>query len=142
MPQAEENRALVLRFYALMSAQKFDDMFALTTEDATWTVAGNPATFHHAGTATRPEREAALANFTRTFASLEMDIRSATCEADRVAVEAITRCATHSGLRYENELLVLIRCREGRIASIYEHLDQQTALEFDRRLRAELGAAT
>jgi ketosteroid isomerase-like protein len=141
MSEADRNRALVLRFYAAMSAQDFGAMFALTTPDATWTVAGDPASFHHAGTATRAQREAALANFTRTFASLEMDIRSTTCENDRVVVEAITRCATHTGLRYENELLVLIRCREGRIASIYEHLDQQTALKFDEQLRLEAGAA-
>ncbi len=139
---AEPNRALVRQFYAHMSALEFDKMFALMTDDATWTVAGKPETFHHAGTSNKAQRAAALANFTKVFTSLHMDLRSLTAEADRVAVEAITRCATHNGLNYVNELLVLIRCRDGKIASIYEHLDQQTSLEFERALAASFGQAT
>lgn len=133
---AESNTALVREFYRRMSELDFDGMFTLMADDATWTVAGKPETFHHAGVATKAQRREAFSNFTRFFTMLEMEIRSTTAEDDRVAAELITRCATHSGLAYENELLVLIRCRDGRIASIYEHLDQQTALDFDRRLAA------
>lgn len=137
----DENRALVLKFYELMSKLDFDRMFELMADDGTWTVAGNPELFHHSGVATKPQRIAALTNFTQYFASLDMDVRSTTAEDDRVAVELITRCATHSGLEYENELLVLIRCRDGKIANIYEHLDQQTSLEFERRMAAASGQA-
>lgn len=45
------------------------------------------------------------------------------------------------GLQYVNELLIIIRCRGGKIASLYEHLDQQTALEFDGKLKASLAAS-
>jgi uncharacterized protein len=130
----ESNRALVLNFYRLMSQQRFDQMFELMADDGIWTVAGNPKTFHHAGKVTKAQRAAAMASFTKVFTSLEMDIRSTTAEDDRVAVEAITRCKTAHGLAYENELLVLLRCRDGRIVSIYEHLDQQTALAFEKSL--------
>lgn len=137
----EANRALVLSFYELMSHLEFDRMFELMADDGTWTVAGDPKLFHHSGVATKPQRIEALANFTKFFASLEMDVRSTTAEDDRVAVEMITRCATHGGLKYENELLVLIRCKDGKIASIYEHLDQQTSLEFESRMAAASGQA-
>jgi len=136
---AESNTKLVRDFYAKMSALDFDGMFALMADDATWTVAGNPKTFHHAGVATKAQRREAFGNFTQFFATLEMDVRSTTAQDDRVAAELITRCATHSGLEYENELLVVIRCHDGRIVNIYEHLDQQTALDFDRRLAASMG---
>lgn len=132
----DSNRALVLEFYQLMSQLRFERMFELMADDGTWTVAGNPKTFHHSGTATKAQRAEALGNFTKVFAALEMDVRSTTAEGERVAVEMITRCTTKSGLKYENELLVLIRCRDGKIASLYEHLDQATALEFERRLTA------
>lgn len=131
---ASNNAALVREFYRRMSALDFDGMFALMADDAIWTVAGNPQTFHHAGVATKSQRQEVFGNFTRFFTTLEMEVRSTTAEDDRVAAELITRCATHHGLQYSNELLVLIRCRDGQIASIYEHLDQQTALDFDRRL--------
>lgn len=132
----EANRTLVLKFYENMSNLRFDRMFELMADDGTWTVAGNPDLFHHAGVATKPERMEALDNFTKVFASLEMDVLSTTAEDDRVSAHLITRCATRSGLNYENEILVLIRCQDGKIASIYEHLDQATSLEFERRMAA------
>lgn len=135
----EANRALVIRFYELMSELEFDKMFELMADDATWTVAGNPSMFHHAGTVTKPQRAEALASFTKLFTSLQQDIRSMTAEEDRVAVEVITRCKTVTGIDYENELLILIRCRDGKIVDIYEHVDQGTALDFERRLAASMG---
>ena len=135
----EANRVLVVQFYQFMSNLEFEKMFELMADDATWTVAGNPATFHHAGTVTKPQRAEALANFTKLFSSLQQDIRSTTAEEDRVAVEAITRCKTVTGVEYVNDLLILIRCRDGKIVSIYEHVDQGTALEFERRLAESMG---
>lgn len=134
----EANRALVLRFYELMSRQQFDAMFELMSDEATWTVAGNPATFHHAGVSSKAQRAKQLAGFVNVFVSLEQKILSTTAEEDRVALEVRTRCVARQGLVYENELLILIRCRGGKIASIYEHVDQQTTLEFERRLQAAL----
>lgn len=132
----ESNRALVLKFYQLMSELAFDKMFELMADDGVWIVAGKPETFHHAGTARKSERIEALGSFTKVFKSLDMNVLSTTVEEDRVAVEARTRCETHNGLIYENELLVLIRCRDGKITSIYEHLDQQASLGFERALQA------
>lgn len=134
MASAHENAELVREFYRRMSALEFDRMFDLMQDDATWTVAGDPETFHHAGVATKAQRIEAFSNFTKYFATLDMEVRSTTAQDDRVAAELITRCETHSGIRYENELLVVIRCRGGKIASIYEHVDQQTALAFDRKM--------
>jgi len=121
-----------------MSRQQFDAMFELMSDEATWTVAGNPATFHHAGVSSKAQRAKQLAGFVNVFVSLEQKILSTTAEEDRVALEVRTRCVARQGLVYENELLILIRCRGGKIASIYEHVDQQTTLEFERRLQAAL----
>lgn len=130
----DSNTQLVQEFYRRMSKLEFGKMFELMADEATWTVAGNPSTFHHAGVATKPQRVEALSNFTQVFSSLDMEIRSTTAEGDRVAVELFTRCASHNGLKYENELLVLLWCRDGKICRIYEHVDQMTALDFERRL--------
>jgi ketosteroid isomerase-like protein len=143
MPMSiETNRALVLKFYELMSRLEFDRMFELMSDDATWTVAGRPETFHHAGVSSKVQRAKGFAEFVKGFVSLEQRILSTTAEGDRVAVEARSRCETRQGLVYENELLVLLRCRDGKIVSIYEHLDQQSTLEFERKLRAALGASS
>lgn len=135
---AEKNRALVLEFYNLMSKQRFDEMFKLMADDGTWTVAGRPEHFHHAGVATKAQRAQGFAGFVKVFASLEQDIRSTTAEDDRVAVEAWSRCRTHQGLVYENEMLILIRCRDDKIVSIYEQLDPLRTVEFERKLHESL----
>jgi ketosteroid isomerase-like protein len=134
----ESNRALVLNFYRLMSQQKFDAMFDLMSDDAKWTVAGRPETFPHAGVSSKAQRAKGFADFVKVFVSLEQKILSTTAEEDRVAVEARTTCATRLGLVYDNELLILLRCKDGKIVSIYEHLDQQTTLEFERKLHNAL----
>jgi uncharacterized protein len=132
----ESNRALVLKFYRLMSEQKFDEMFALMSDDSTWTVAGRPETFHHAGVSSKAQRAKGFSEFIKVFASLDQKILSTTAEEDRVVVEARTTCVARQGPVYDNELLILLRCKDGKIASIYEHLDQQTTLEFERKMRA------
>jgi len=121
-----------------MSQQRFGEMFELMSDNATWTVAGRPEHFHHAGISTKPERAQGFAGFVKVFASLEMDIRSTTAEDDRVAVEAWTKCRTHKGLVYENEMLTLVRCKDDKIVSIYEQLDPYRTIEFERRLHESL----
>jgi uncharacterized protein len=137
---ATQNRDLVLKFYELMSKLEFDRMFDLMSEDATWRVAGRPETFWPAGTQTKSQRAEVFHEFAKVFAAMPLDILSTTAEEDRVVLEATTRSTTHSGIVYENEFLLLFRCRDGKIVSIYEHLDQQAVLEFARALTAE-GAA-
>lgn len=138
----DDNRKLVVTFYELMSNLNFDAMFDLVADDGTWTVAGNPDLFHHAGVATKQQRIEALTNFTQVFASLQQTVLSTTAEEDRVAAKMTSRCVTHGGLVYENEMLVLIHCRAGKIVSLYEHLDQQTALEFERKLQGSMSMST
>ena len=132
---AEQNRALVLEFYSLMSRLEFGKMFELVSDDATWTVAGNPETFWAAGTQSKGKRAQTFGEFAKMFASMQMIILSSTAEDDRVVLEATTKCETHNGIVYENELLLLFRCKNGKIASIYEQCDQQAVLAFERALR-------
>jgi ketosteroid isomerase-like protein len=137
----ESNRAVVLKFYECMSKQDFTTMFSLLADDATWTVAGKPETFWAAGVHTKAQRAHEFNDFVKTFKSLNIDVRSTTAEEDRVVIEFRTTAKTHSGLDYENEMLVLVRCKDGKIVSIYEQLDQPTALAFAQKLREANTAA-
>ena len=129
-----DNRKLVIDFYRLMSEFRFEEMLALMSADAVWTVAGNPETFPHAGAYSKADRAAGFLAFIKIFKSLEVVLRSTTAEDDRVVAEIRTCGETHGGLRYVNELLTLIRCSEGKIVHLYEHVDQQTTLAFERSL--------
>jgi ketosteroid isomerase-like protein len=103
-------------------------------DDGTWTVAGKPETFHHAGVMTKAQRAEGFRHFMDFFKGMKIDVVSTTAEADRVCIDFRTTCFAHKGLTYENEMLVLVRCRDGKIVSIYEHLDQGSTLAFERRL--------
>lgn len=137
---AEQNKALVLRFYAHFANLEFDQMFDLMADDGVWSVAGDPATFHHAGVLSKAERKAACHAFMDIIESMEMDILSSTAEGDRVVIEGRTRCTSRTGVVYAQEPLLLLRCRDGKIVSIYEHIDQQATLGFERALAASLAA--
>jgi ketosteroid isomerase-like protein len=127
-----KNTNLVLKFYELMSKREFEDMFELMSDDATWTVAGRPESFWPAGTQTKAQRSEVFHEFAKVFADMPLNVLSSTAEEDRVVLEARTRSTTHSGIVYENEFLILFRCRDNKIVSIYEHCDQQAVLEFAR----------
>jgi ketosteroid isomerase-like protein len=131
---AEQNRQLVLKFYEHMSNLEFDKMFDLMAEDATWTVAGNPETFHHAGTMTKAQRVEGFSHFMAFFKGMKQEVISSTAEDDRVCIEARSTCWAHNGMVYKNEPLLLLRCRDGKIVHIYEHLDQLTTLAFEKAL--------
>ena len=130
-----ENRALALEFYRLMSKLEFRKMFELLADDATWTVAGKPESFFAAGTQSKAKRAQTFDEFTKVFANLRMNIISSTAEDDRVVLEATTRCETHTGIVYENEFLLLFRCKNNKIVSIYEHCDQQAVFALERAMR-------
>src|SRR4051812_38148702 len=121
---AAENRATVLKFYETMARQDFKTMFSLMADNATWTVAGKTETFPPAGVHTKEQRKHEFDNFVKFFKSMAIDVISTTAEDDRVAIEFKTRNVTHTGRDYENEMLCLHRLKDGKIVSIYEHLDQ------------------
>jgi ketosteroid isomerase-like protein len=131
---AQQNRELVLRFYQHMSDLEFDQMFALMADDGTWTVAGKHELFHHSGTLSKSQRAEGFRHFMDFFKGMKIEVASTTAEDDRVCIEFRTTCYAHKGLVYENEMLVLVRCRDGKIVSIYEHLDQASTLAFERKL--------
>jgi ketosteroid isomerase-like protein len=138
---AASNRDLVLKFYELMSTFEFEKMFELMSNESTWTVAGRPETFWPAGTQTKAQRAEMFYQFAKVFADMPLNVLSTTAEEDRVVLEARTRSTTHNGIVYENEFLLLFRCRNNKIVSIYEHCDQQAVLEFARAVNSpESGA--
>jgi ketosteroid isomerase-like protein len=133
---AEQNRALVLDFYAHMARLEFEAMFELMAEDGVWTVAGRPDGFHHAGVKSKAERRAACLAFMEVVDSMRMEVLSTTAEGDRVAIQLRTVCRARNGVEYDQEGLHLVRCRGGQVISVYEQIDQQSTLAFERAYAA------
>jgi ketosteroid isomerase-like protein len=132
---AEQNRAVVLKFYETMAKQDFKAMFDLMADDATWTVAGKPEQFAPAGVHSKASRKHEFDNFVKFFKSMAIDVISTTAEGDRVCIEFHSKNVTHTNRKYENEMLCLHRLRDGKIVNIYEHVDQGTTLAFMKVLK-------
>lgn len=133
----DRNRAVVGEFYQRLAARDLAGLLLLLDDDARWTVAGDPATFWPAGTQSKPERAKTLGAFLDLLADLSIEVRSLTAERDRVAVALTAHGTSRGGVHYDNEFLVLLRLRGGRIIDIYEHCDQQAALAFARAVGGE-----
>lgn len=131
---AQANKKLVLEFYKLMTRLELEKMFDLMADDAIWSVSGDPSTFHHAGEKSKAERKQACLEFMNIFENMESEILSCTAEEDRVVLEARTRCRARSGPVYDQAPLLLFRCRDGKIVSIYESIDPFSTLKFEQEL--------
>lgn len=116
MSSISDNRAAVLRFFAVTNENSLAAAVALLDPEATWWSPG--------GTATRSQ----MIEIARTIASqlaepLCFELETPTAEDDRVAIEARVRARRTNGVVYANVYHFLFRFREGRIVEVREHSD-------------------
>ena len=99
----EENKKIVLNFFAKFSAGQREAAFPAMADTTTWWVAGKPDTFTLAGTKTKTQ----LAELARALGAVmpkgrRITPKSLTAEGDRVAVEAESSGETVTGKTYNN----------------------------------------
>jgi uncharacterized protein len=119
----EENKAVVARLFADLSAGRLQNVFDALAEDATWWVAGTTAL---SGTYTKPQFVDLLSGVaTQAPAGLTVTPVAMTAEGDRVAVEATSHAEFANGRTYRNEYHFLVVVRDGRVAKVREYLDTE-----------------
>jgi uncharacterized protein len=125
-----ENKELVGRYFALHSAGRLDEAFALLADDATWWIAGDPARTPGAGTKTKAEL---IDLFTQSAAIYPNGVVTTplgyTAEGDRVAVEAESYADVINGKVYRNQYHFLFEIRDGKIHAVREYEDTQHAVD-------------
>jgi len=130
---AEENRKLVLMFCRYLSERKLDPMFALLSEDSNWSAVGQPETFKYGGPKTKSRSVEFISAFLNAFKDFRFDVQSSTADGDRVAIEATSRGTGAKGNIYENQYLLIFRCRDGLIINIREFFDQMAVLTYEKK---------
>jgi ketosteroid isomerase-like protein len=115
-----DNKALVARFFELLSSGDVDDAFLLVAEDAEWTIPESlsPAPVHRDAV-----RERAKVMHELSRGSFRQWVVSMTAEDDRVAVEARSSASFASGAEYRNRYHFLFVVRDGRIAGVRAYSD-------------------
>ena len=119
----EANKALVTRFWQAFSSGRYEEVFALLSEDATWWVAGTTAL---SGTYTKPQFVALLGNVSGSAPKgVTVTPKVLTAEGDRVAVEAESYAEINNGRVYQNLYHFQMVVRDGKFCAIREYLDTE-----------------
>ena len=123
----DANRATVVRFYELMNARRFDEMWALFAPEAVWSNGATP-----------PTRSAPVERMREVIVDpmpifvtggIDFVLHATTAEDDRVAAEVSCRAELTTGAVYANQYHMLFRFHDGRIAEVKEYNDTLHARE-------------
>jgi uncharacterized protein len=125
---SEENKTAARRFFERFSLSDIDGALATMTDDATWWIPGKKERSPSAGLYSK-ERISRL--FNRMVNALEngltMTVVSCIAEGDHVSLEVVSSGDLKNGRKYRQEYHMLMRFRDGKIASVREYLDTQHA---------------
>jgi ketosteroid isomerase-like protein len=127
------NAEVVARFYHLMNARRFEEMWALFTDDATWSGGGSP-----------PKKVQPISYMRELIVDpmpvfvgggIDFTLHSTTAEDDRVAAEVSCHAELVNGEVYKNQYHMLFRFSEGLIVEVKEYNDTLHAHEVFGSLR-------
>lgn len=124
MGEVQANKALVARFFDLLSAGRMDEALAMIADDCTWWIAGKAQTLPLRGNLGKP-RIAKLFHFMdgALQAPLQMRIKGMIAEGSELAVEAESLGQLKNGRTYNQEYHFRFTIRAGKIAAVREYLD-------------------
>jgi uncharacterized protein len=124
----EQNKAIAFRFFERFTASDIEGALATMTDDATWWIPGKKERSPSAGLYPK-EKIGRL--FHRMVSALEsglkMTVVSCISEGDQVALEVVSAGDLKNGRQYRQEYHMLLKLRDGKIASVREYLDTQHA---------------
>ncbi len=121
------NRTVVTRFYELMNARRFPEMWELFADDATWAGGGNPPKAVHPISRMQEIIVDPMPVF--VTGGIDFTLHSMTAEDDRVAAEVSSHAELTTGKVYANQYHMLFRLRDGRIVEVKEYNDTLHARE-------------
>ncbi len=123
--QAEANRALVMRYFDVISGKAGGDLAAFFSADACWHVPqSNPMI--------RPNPKRGIAGVMEVLGSgvaiyapgsLDLQLESLIADAGNVAAQFTLHARLADGRPYDNRYFFRFRIVDGRIAEVWEYLD-------------------
>jgi ketosteroid isomerase-like protein len=130
----EENKQIVLDFYAAGARGDMDACFALLADDITWTNIGSTKL---SGTYSGKQT---LINqligplFSQLKAGIASEVERLTAESDIVVAQTSGSAETLDGVPYNNSYCQVVRIRNGKIAEVKEYFDTElTSSVFGRK---------
>jgi ketosteroid isomerase-like protein len=126
--RTEENNAVALSFFERFTASDIGGALATMTDDATWWIPGKKERSPSAGLYPKDKIGRLFHRMLNALESgLNMTVVSCIGEGDCVALEVISSGDLKNGRQYRQEYHMLLKFRDGKIASVREYLDTQHA---------------
>ena len=120
----EQNRGIVLGFFADLSAGRGKDALSALHDEATWHVAGKPGSPPLAGQYSKSDLPKLFAMVGAAMPDgITMTITATTAEDDRVTVEASVHGISPAGRIYDNRICFVAEVRDGKIHALREYYD-------------------
>ena len=125
--RAEANKATIRKFYELMDARKFDEMWTLFANDAVWGGGGTPPKQQGPIDAMK----AIMVDPMPIFADggIHFTLHTMVAEGDWVSAEAESYAELVNGKVYNNHYHMLFEFRDGLIVQVKEYGDSLHAHE-------------
>ena len=124
----EDNKAIATGLFARFSANDVAGALDALADDATWRIPGKPDQLPVAGVHSKEQIARVLYNMVgRLKDGLEMTVKGAIAEGDKVAVEVESHGELLNGRIYSQEYHFLLTIRGGKVSEVREYLDTQHA---------------
>ncbi|WP_198045996.1 nuclear transport factor 2 family protein [Novosphingobium aquimarinum] len=119
---AEENKALVRRYFQAVSDNRPEEAWTMLADDAVWTVGGHsPLTGTYSKEAlARLTEDTILA---RLVDGMRIDLKQLIAEGDKVCAEFESTGKRADGAIYNNHYLFVLTIRDGKLWRCTEYLD-------------------
>ncbi|WP_397585769.1 nuclear transport factor 2 family protein [Sphingorhabdus sp.] len=129
MTATEDNKAIVVDFFATFSKGDVPGVIERLHEDGSWWVSG--AIEGMSGTYSKGELAGLLDGARSLYreGALQINPTSMTAEGDRVAVEAKSFATMEDGRVYANSYHFLLTVRDGKVTTVREYMDTIHARE-------------
>jgi ketosteroid isomerase-like protein len=131
--KAAANRETVERFYGLMNERRFDEMWELFADDATWSGGGNPPKTINPIAFMQSVVVDPMPIF--VTGGIDFTVHAMTAEGDRVAAEVSSHAELTTGKVYANQYHMLFTFEDGKIHGVKEYNDTLHARETFGDLR-------
>jgi uncharacterized protein len=124
----EDNKAVAFQFFERFTASDISGALETMTEDATWWIPGKKDRSPAAGLYPKDKIGRLFNRMVGALKNgLEMKVISCIAEGESVALEVVSSGDLKNGREYRQEYHMLLKFRDGKIASIREYLDTQHA---------------
>jgi ketosteroid isomerase-like protein len=126
----EDNKQIATEFFSRFSANDIEGALDTMADDATWWIAGRPASTPVAGIQSKTRIARIFYRMIeQTTDGLRMTVKNMTADGDRVALELESYGKLKNGRIYNQEYHTLMVIRDGKISAVREYLDTQHVFE-------------